>query len=76
MTFTMLRAERRKEPSTCSDQDFADQKRNVSKRAVGSLLPRRCDRGRVFINARRIVRLGSGSAMATSESTEAFIRIM
>src|ERR1700731_1948456 len=54
VTFAMLRAERRKEPSTCSDQEFADQKRKVSERAVGSLLTRRCDRRRVFIDARRI----------------------
>ena len=60
MTFAMLRAERRKDPATCSDQEFADQKRNVSERAVGSLLTRRCDRRRVFIDARRIESLADG----------------
>src|SRR5205085_1619047 len=60
MTFAMLRAERRKDPSTCSDQEFADQKRNVSERAVGSLLTGRCDRCGVFINARRIESFADG----------------
>src|SRR5436853_5998010 len=56
----MFRTERRKQPPAGSDQKFADQKRKVSKRAIGSFLTRRCDRRRVFIDARRIESFANG----------------
>src|SRR5207245_185678 len=56
----MLWAEPCEHPSACSNQKFADQKRNVSQRAVGSFLTRRRDRRRVFIDAGRIKSFADG----------------